>query len=119
MSWTPRKPDGPSPGALTPPHADPGSFASEYPALAWYLSASQWPDGSAKPAARIELTVYLGKWQATLRVSKLPVMLRVEVPGPEYLFEAVDAALRLETVPWTPDPFFKPDAPQKGQRKPS
>lgn len=115
--WSPKKPERGGSGGSKPPHADPGPFGSDYPALAWYLCSSTWPDETAKNPGRVELSSFFGKWQATLKVPGLGLMLRLEIPSPDLVFEALDAALRLESPPWVIDQWTQTEATKKGQKK--
>lgn len=117
MSWTPKKPEAGGEGRPKPPHADPGQFGSDYPALAWYMSASAWPDGTTKNPGRVEVSCFAGKWQATLKIPALGLMLRIEIPDPLFVYEALDAVLRLENIPWIVDQWSGTGDSKKGQKK--
>lgn len=116
-NWSPRKPEPGGSGNAKPPHADPGPFGSDYPALAWYLCASSWPDDTAKMPGKVEVGAFFGKWQVTLKVPGLGLMLRLEVPSPDLAYEALDAALRLEQPPWQQDLWSRAPDSKKGQKK--
>lgn len=117
--WKPVSKPTAGSGGERPPHVDPGPLASGCPALAWYLCASCWPDGTAKNPGKIEVNVWQNRFQGTLRVPGLGLMLRVEIPDAESVFLALDACLRLETVPWIPDLWSGSQTTDKAKKKTS
>lgn len=117
VTWVPKKPEASGEGRPKPPHADPGQFGSDYPALAFYVCASQWPDGTPKNPGRVEVSVWANKFQATLKVPGLGLMLRVEIPEPGYEYAALDAILRTENVPWVVDQWTGSESAKKSQKK--
>lgn len=109
----PSEGDG-SPSTPSRPHADPGSFGTGYPRCAELLASSSWSDGTPKKPARVSLSIYGGRWQVQADLIGTALMLRVETPEPGLMWDALEAVLALETVPWERNPW----APEPQAKKP-
>lgn len=100
-----------------PPHADPGTLSKTHPRLAESLCSSTWDDGSPKRPARMSLSIYGGRWQVQLDLIGTRLMISVEVPDPILAYDALEAALSLQVVPWQVNPWAKDEAPKKAPKK--
>lgn len=117
MWQPPAKPGGPSSDKPKRPHASCPQFEASTPALAWWLCASSWSDGSPKKSGRVSLNVFKDAFQVTFCALGTGLRLVLEIPSPEYLWEALDAALRMEVIPWEEDPFNPAVGAVKGKKK--
>jgi hypothetical protein len=111
----PKMGDG-NPSLPKPPHADPGSFALGYPRCAEALASSSWSDGTPKKPARASLTIFGGRWQGQLDLVGTALMLRFEVPEPGLFWDALEAILAAETVPWEKNPWVKTEPSKNGKK---
>lgn len=113
------RPSVPEDGGISPrpPHADPGEWARSYPKLAAVVTEASWSDGTAKRPARLSLAIYGGRWVVQCDLVGVGLTLRVEVPEPALAWDALEAALSADPVPWQPSPYVAVDPPQKGKGK--
>lgn len=102
-----RKPEksGSQVGASTPPHANPGELARQAPRVAESLTRSTWEDGTKKKPAELLLKIRGNAWYAVLKLIGTGLQVEVEIPEPLLVFEALEAVLALETVPWTDNEY--------------
>lgn len=89
-------------------------FASKYPLLAEWLTASSFSDGSAKKPGRVSIGIHLGQVTAQLQLPGTGLMLRTSVPDPLLAFEALEMLLGRDPVPFERDPWTRVEEPQKG-----
>lgn len=99
----------------SPPHCDCAEFAKTHPRLAEAFVASVWSDGSPKKPARLSLGIYGRRWIAQLDLVGTGLMLRVEIPDPVLIYDALEGLLNMETVPWEKNPYL--DAKPAGKAK--
>lgn len=113
-----RKPqtvDGSAPNT-SPPHCNPGELAKHHPKLADALARSTWEDGTPKRPAEILLSVKGRSMFATLRLKGTGYQLEVELPDPLLIWDALEAVLSLETVPWAVNEWDAVPTPKKGKK---
>ena len=103
-------------GASSPPHAESSELARSHPRLAEAFTSSIWSDGTSKKPARLSLSIYGRRWVAQLDLIGTGLMVRVELPDPVLLYDALEAVLSLETVPWEKNPYLDVTPPRKGKK---
>lgn len=111
--------DVPSAGDGLPslPWATLPEFASRYPALCEWLTASSFSNGASKAPGRISIGLYMGAVVAQLQLPGTGLMLRAQVPDPLVAFEALNGLLLRSPIPFEKDPWQKTDEPGNGKPK--
>lgn len=98
MSFLKRLPpgSGPSSGACL---IDP-DFSERFPALFEYLTATRYPDGSARRASSLSVFSEDASWKACLNERDQDLVLFVTESRFDTLLEALELLLKMEVPPW-------------------
>lgn len=100
------------------PWANWPEFASKYPALAEWLTASSFSNGSAKKPGRVSIGIHYGATVATLHLPGTKLILRAQIPDPLVAFQALNALLCRTPIPFETDPWASDDDEPKRNGKP-
>lgn len=91
------------------PHIDPGHFRDLYPVTFDTLWGSMWDDGSPRLPARLSLMAYARRLQAQVDLGGTNLMVRVELGEPGCLWDALEAFLATDPIPWETNPWLGSD----------
>lgn len=83
-------------------HAALGSWAKHYPALAEFLSLSEWEPGVPRATGSMSLFVDAGSWKCCLSDRDSSHVAFVSAPEAGDLLAAVEKALRADSLDWRP-----------------
>jgi hypothetical protein len=98
-----RKPKPPGDGEMVLVEmVDPG-FTHPYPALAEFLSAEAWDDGSPRETATMFLFTQRGRWKCMLKCRASQRISFWTASTLEELFMVMESALQDDTVDWKAD----------------
>ena len=99
------------------PHCHCPDFASRHRATAAYWWASVWPDGTKKKVARLSFWVtQQGVLQVQFQLTGTGLMVRLDLPDPLLVWDALEGVLGQVPVPWQVDPFLPADEPHEGKK---
>lgn len=110
-----RKPESGEKSVSKRPHVDSGDFVELYPVTADVLWGSSWEDGTARLPSKLSVYVFMGRLMAQIDLADTGMMVRMEVPGPLVLWDALEAFLTGDPVPWEENPWLKNKGPRKGK----
>lgn len=77
-----------------------GRWGELYPALAEFLTAAKWPDGSTRVPGTLTMFVDAGAWKACLSDKDQGLIAFTSASDPEALLETVERGLVSNALDW-------------------